>query len=242
VHLVQHRIDSFDWVEEDQGSIRIEIRALVAPPTLNWAVECEYAYRVFGTGEIVLGVSGRPKGDLPDVFPRIGLTMRVSKGLENAAWYGRGPGESYVDSKMANAFGVYKKKVEELYTPYVFPQENGNRTDVKWLSLTDTMGRGLIAFAEPSMEFSAHYYEAEDFEKARHTYELKKRDHITLNLDYRQNGLGSNSCGPGQLPRYKLAPQDFRYRIVFKPYSMTEISTVRLSKDLCSFIRQTGAS
>lgn len=236
VHLLQHRIDSFNWTERDPGSIEIKIRALVAPPSLNWAVNCEYTYRIFGTGEVMLDVWGTPKGNLPDVFPRIGLTMQVSKDLENIAWYGRGPGESYVDSKMANAFGIYKKKVEELYTPYIFPQENGNRTDVNWLSLTDATGSGFMALAEPSMGFSAHYFDAGDLEKAKHTYELRKRDYITLNLDYRQNGLGSNSCGPGPIPEYRLVPENFYYRIVFKPYSMKEISTVQLSKSLSLFI------
>ena len=133
------------------------------------------------------------------MLPRIGLQMTIPGRMDKVTWYGRGPGESYPDSKMANGFGVYKKTVDELYTPYTYPQENGNRSDVRWVSLTDTYGTGLLAVGLPQLNFSAHRFTVEDIEKAKHTCDLIPREEITLHLDYRKNGLGT-SCGPGQLP------------------------------------------
>ena len=123
----------------------------------------------------------------------IGLQMTIPEDLDHVAWYGRGPGECYVDSKQANRVGVYSCLVDELYVPYVYPQENGNRTDVRWVSLTNTRGMGLLAIGIPMLNFSAHRFSTQDFEKAQHTCDLVPRDEITLNLDYQHHGLGSAS-------------------------------------------------
>ncbi|MBM7584520.1 hypothetical protein JOC86_001057 [Bacillus pakistanensis] len=112
--------------------------------------------------------------------------------------------EAYVDSKLANRFGVYSSRVEELYTPYAYPQENGNRHDVRWVSLTNARGVGFIIVGVPRIDFSAHYYTTENIDKAQHPYELVKQDFITLNLDHKQHGLGSASCGPDVLSPYQL--------------------------------------
>ena len=103
-------------------------------------------------------------------------------------------------------------------TPYVYPQDNGNRTDVKWVSLTDNRGVGFLVTAEDMLNFSAHYYTMEDIEKANHLTDLNKRDFITLNIDYKHHGLGSNSCGPVPLPQHRLEPKDFVFNMRWKPY------------------------
>ncbi|CAM3999851.1 hypothetical protein PAAL109150_04390 [Paenibacillus alkaliterrae] len=82
--------------------------------------------------------------------------------MDLVKWYGRGPGESYSDSKEAGRFGVYKKSVDGLFTPYIYPQENGNRTDVRWVSITDGAGIGLLAAGAPTLEFSARRYTDSD--------------------------------------------------------------------------------
>jgi beta-galactosidase/evolved beta-galactosidase subunit alpha len=120
--------------------------------------------------------------------------------------------------------------VDELYTPYVYPQENGNRSEVKWVTLTDERGMGLFAAGLPQLDFSAHRYTTADLELAKHATDLVKRDFITLNLDYRQNGLGSNSCGPKQLPQHLLTPHEFRFRVRLKAYFKDTISPIALSK------------
>jgi len=156
--------------------------------------------------------------------------MGVNNELDQVIWYGRGPGESYVDSKEANPFGIYRKSVDELYTPYVRPQENGNRTDVRWVALTDKKGIGVLFVGMPAINFSAHRFEPEDFEKARHTSELVPRDYIVLNIDYKHNGLGSASCGPAPLEKYLLYPQDFEFSVRVKPFNNSLTTPIYLSK------------
>lgn len=214
-HL-QHRVEQveFEQVSDSAAIIRADVR--IAPPGSARCFKCEYIYTIHGSGELIVEAHGIPEGDWPETLPRIGLQMVLPKRQEHVTWFGRGPGESYPDSKQAGRFGRYEMAVDELYTPYVCPQENGNRSDVSWVALADNDGLGLIAVGMPTMNFSAHYYAPEDFEKARHTCELVCRDEIILNLDYRQNGIGSASCGHGPWPHYLLHPEEFRFKIALR--------------------------
>jgi beta-galactosidase/evolved beta-galactosidase subunit alpha len=155
--------------------------------------------------------------------------MTLPKQFENVKWDGKGPGEAYVDSRQGNRYGVWSMKVADLYTPYIYPQENGNRHDVKWSTFTNQMGLGLSVLGEPSFDFSAHYYTTKDFEEAEHTYDLQKKDFITLKLDYQQHGIGSASCGPDVLKKYRLNTDRFEFSLGFKPVTHPE-SVVNISR------------
>jgi len=227
---LQHRIDGMHWEECSENHIKVRVSSRIAPPVYDWGILCHYTYDIYGSGDVILEVHGIPQGKLPATLPRIGLQMALIKQLDMVSWYGRGPGESYSDSKLANRFGIYRCSVDDLYTPYVRPQENGNRTDTKWVAFTNTRGIGLMAVGMPKFDFSAHWFTTQDLDKATHTYELVKRDFITLNLDYQQHGLGTASCGPGQLPQYKLLPHEFKYRLRLTPFSKDAISDTELGK------------
>ncbi|GAG06117.1 unnamed protein product, partial [marine sediment metagenome] len=123
--------------------------------------------------------------------------MNISPGFEKVSWYGRGPHENYIDRNIGAAVGVYSGNVDDQYVPYIMPQENGNKTDVRWIMLTNDAGVGLLAFGMPLMEVSVSHYTADDLYRAFHTCELIRRNKVILNLDYRQSGLGGASCGPG---------------------------------------------
>ncbi|WP_139891840.1 beta-galactosidase subunit alpha [Bacillus sp. D386] len=233
LHWMQHRINDVSYdVSPDKKRVDIHVAVRIAPPRIAWGINTTYTYTILGSGDVFLKVKGEPYGELPETMPRIGLTMTLPKTLENVSWYGRGPGEAYADSRMANKVGVWSSDVDGLYTPYVWPQENGNRHQVKWVSLTDTNGFGLLAVGEPEIDFSAHYYTAENFENANHTYDLKKQDFITFNLDYKQHGLGSSSCGPDVLEKYRLRPEAFEFKVRFRPYNKFQFSPIELSKVL----------
>ncbi len=213
---LQHRVDGFEVTQLGDGKVRVRAAVRIAPPIHDRAFECEYLYTINGSGEILLQVKGKPVGDWPDTLPKIGLQMTVPASLERVRWFGRGPGECYVDTKTAQRFGLYSMNVADLWTPYVRPQENGSRTDVSWVALTDPRGSGLVAVGMPTLDFSAHYYTTEDIEDARHTCDLVPRDEITLNLDYRHNGIGSASCGPGPWQQYLLHPEPFEFSVRLK--------------------------
>ena len=120
------------------------------------------------------GIASGMKENAPVMIPRLGVNMRLNKEFTDTQWRGRGPGESYVDSKQANHLGVYSKTVDELFTNYVKPQENGNRSDCDWVSLQIIRSNGLIFIANDKFNFSASYYEVSDLEHAKHTVDLKR--------------------------------------------------------------------
>jgi Beta galactosidase small chain len=202
----------------------------VAPPILKWGILTTYTYTVYASGDLFIKVKGEIEGTAPNTFPVIGVQMEIPGVLDEVSWFGRGPGESYSDSKEANPVGLWSKKVEELHTPYVYPQENGNRHEVEWVSLTDKNGWGFVVMGHPTMDFSASYYTLENLDQAKHTYDLVKEEFITLNLNHQQHGLGSSSCGPDVLDQYKLKGEDFEFQFRLKPFSKNLISPFELTK------------
>jgi beta-galactosidase len=179
-------------------------------------------YTVYGSGDVVVERSFRPENlKLPDI-PRFGMQMAVPAEYDTLTWYGRGPHESYDDRKTGAAVGRYSGKVGDLIHDYVRPQENGNRTDVRWLTLTDADGEGLLAVGMPRLSVSAWPYTMEDLGKATHVHELPRRDTITLNLDLRQMGVGGDDGWTERArPHYEhtLPVKSYGYRFRLRPWS-----------------------
>lgn len=228
---LQHRTNAFDWdISKTKDQITVKVSTRIAPPILKWGMQAEYKYTLCASGDLFIDVKGKPSGELPATFPRIGLNMDVPNALENVAWYGLGPGEAYVDSKAGNRYGWWSSKVKDLYTPYVYPQENGNRHAVRWNAFTDQNGLGFSVVGQPSFDFSAQYFSIDNLEHSQHTYDLVPRDVINLNLDHRQHGLGTSSCGPDVLEQYKLKAATFQFSIRIKPFSKGLISPLEIVK------------
>ncbi len=246
VHLMRESTESVN-IRETDNSIIIEVDVINSAPNAAWYFESKYIYEVLDDSNILLSVKGIASGMkephpsllssegsaseamrglsvIPKMLPRIGLDFEVYKDYDLIRWYGRGPGECYSDSKQANLFGVYDTDVESTHTNYVKPQENGNRTDVKWVRLQNMRQIGLMAVTDNFMDFSAHFYTIEDLEKAKHRHEIKKSDFISFRLDYKQNGLGSHSCGQDQLEPYRCKFEDFEFNLRLSLYSAKETS------------------
>jgi hypothetical protein len=174
-------------------------------------------YAMPGDGGVAVELRVVCSGAQPPFLPRLGLTMTLPETLTQLAWYGRGPHESYDDRKESAAFGVYESTVAAQFVPYMKPQEHGNHTETRWLRLTDEQGAGLLVVADETLNFSAHHYTAQDLTSATHTYNLKRRREVILNLDARQGGLGNGSCGPGVMPGHMLLPGEFVFRFALYP-------------------------
>ena len=196
--------------------LRVTLDSSVCAPDVTSGFDCTYVYTVYGSGDVLIDTHVLPGPELP-FLPRIGLQMRLPGAFDTFTWLGRGPHETYVDRKESGRVGLFSGSVHDQYVPYVVPQENGNKTDVRWASLTDDRGIGLVAVGMPVLEVSAHHYTTEDLAEAKHTHELVRRDEITLNLDCRQTGLGGESCGPGTLPQYLIAPEETRFSVRLCP-------------------------
>ncbi|WP_372753249.1 glycoside hydrolase family 2 TIM barrel-domain containing protein [Labilibaculum sp.] len=149
-------------------------------------------------------------------IPRVGSQLRINKDFEVVSWLGRGPQENYADRYTSAFVGKYKATIDELYYPYIRPQENGYRTDVNSLELSDGK-HGVKIDAKTQFCMQAQFYEHEDYgnapkREARHQYDMQKRDYIVLNIDYGQMGVGGDTSW-GQTPHqiYQLLRREYQW-------------------------------
>jgi beta-galactosidase len=180
------------------------------------------AYKVLGNGDIIVRTELEiGEGELPEI-PRFGLRMQIPVEFNNIKWYGRGPHENYCDRKTSAFVGVYKSTVEDLYVPYISPQENGVRTDIRWAALTDDKGTGLLLCGIDLLSLSALRYTIEDLTQesrgTKHTIDLKEKDLIEVCVDLKQMGVGGdNSWGARPHPQYTLPPQNYVFSFRLSP-------------------------
>lgn len=202
--------ESFVCQEEEDRTI-VRIHKYFGCLNQPWGYKCTYEYSVFPCGhlEVHLQAEAVQKGNLePEFLPRLGIVMRGNKKLQKTIWNGMGPGENYADSRSASYIGIYKNDVDGMGTSYVYPQENGHREEVSWFGIGDGNKTLLCTMKDP-LGLNLSNYTDEDIEKANHAFELKKAEDVIIHLDYRQSGLGSNSCGEEQQEKYKVGREDF---------------------------------
>jgi len=225
---LQHRVDEVTLGTVLPGALQIEVDSVLAAVTMSPAFACRYRYTIYGSGDVRIETTLMPLRELP-VLPRVGLQLRLPGTLDRFTWYGRGPHESYADRKESAQVGVYTGTVQQQYVPYINPQENGNKADTRWATLTDAHGLGLLTVGQPLLNVSAHHYTPEDLTAARHTTDLRRCDETILHLDHRQAGLGSNSCGPGPLPQYLIEAKEMTFTLRLRPIATETESAMRLS-------------
>lgn len=259
LHL-EHEVVMDIHYEEDGHFLKMTVKTINGTTNSAWHFDTTYEYVVCPTGDVLIRVSGIPAGKLedtgatmsangssanmamggklgcaPDMFPRIGVTMHLDESMENVRYFGRGPRENYSDSKEAGLMGVYENTVDGLFTNYVVPQANGNHMDCKWVSLTNDRGMGLVASTEDSFNFSASFYEEKDLDAAKHTCDLVKRDYVVFNIDYKQNALGSYSCGQWQLDKYRAKNEPFTINFRVTPFNNKEMSDKQIAHERLRF-------
>lgn len=210
LHRMQHRLDAVELLDD-----ALVVRTRVAPAAREVGLTTAYRWTSDGT-RLRLTVSVVPEGDWKVPLPRLGIRL----GLPGAAsgdggpvpvrWFGGGPGEAYPDTATASAIGLWHSDVDALQTPYVRPQENGARADVRWAEVG-----GLRVEGEPPFWFTARRWTTEQLDAARHLADLVPGDTVWLNLDHRQQGIGSQSCGPGPLPQYQLRADEAEFTFTF---------------------------
>ncbi len=192
-----HRVVDQRWTSHE-----FVLTTRVAPAASDLGLFATYHWTRDDTA-LVLRVSVRPDGDWTVPLPRLGLRMALPASMEHVDWFGAGPGEAYADSAQAARIGRFHQAIDEMQTPYPYPQENGNRRHVRWAELRGPDG-GVRIEGAPTFELTVRRWTSEDLDAARHTTDLAARNEVYLNLDLAQTGLGTASCGPGVLPRYTL--------------------------------------
>lgn len=233
LHLEHEVVMNIDYHMEG-NILKVEVDTINSTTNSAWHFKTKYVYTVCPSGDILIDVEGTPSGrvDLaPDMLPRIGVSMHLDKSMEHVRYFGMGPGENYADSKEAAQMGLYANTVDGLFTNYVIPQENGNHMGCKWVSMTNDRGMGLLASTEGDFNFSASWYEDKDLDDAKHTCDLVKRDYIIFNVDYKQNALGTNSCGQWQLDKYRAKFEDFKLSFRLTPFNNKEVLDKHLAAE-----------
>ncbi len=187
----------------------------------------EYTYTVYADGEISVDYHLRPSegADLSQVpeMPRVGTFMRLPNDFNRVKWYGRGPHENYCDRKTSAFVGIYEVSVDDLYVPYIRPQENGYHTDVRRLMIQSADGSGLLISGKPRICFSALPFPQFSLDysssAARHTVDLKPSGFTELYVDFGQTGVGGDdSWGARPYPKYTLVPAEYSYSFSIKPF------------------------
>lgn len=215
-----------EFTENEDGTASITVSGKFGPKVLSWALELITTLTFSPSGSLDFHVRGNPVGqNLPKTLPRIGVTLGLPASFQSIEWFGRGPSESYRDMKLSQPVGFHKApRVSDLWAGPEFPQECSNRTDTRWLKISNGEGSDLTAqFYEPSdrsqrhlFDFMASHYDVNDIFESKHPYELeeKKKEHVILRLDAEHHGLGTGSCGPKTLDEYALKTAPFKFGLV----------------------------
>ena len=211
-------VDSIDVQQPHPSEVGIQVNCLLPAGKSELSIK----YTIHGNGDIVIENSFKPGMELPNL-PRLGMQMGIPREYNKMTWYGRGPHESYWDRKTGAAVGLYSGTVEEQIHPYIRPQEVGNKTDVRWVTLTNEAGAGLRVTGLPLLSVSAWPFSMSALESAEHTFELGRRGGITLNIDYKQMGVGGdNSWGARPHPEYTLPAKPYTYAFRISPLAETK--------------------
>ena len=203
-------------VEQSGKGVRIVVKTSVSAATIQKILDVVITWDVDCNGAITSSMEVVKDSEFPDL-PRFGLRLFLNKQLEDVTYYGMGPQESYRDKHRASSHGVFKAKVFDMHEDYIRPQENGSHFDCDYVEITNGQF-GFTAVSEKSFSFNASVYTQEELEKADHNYMLEATESTVLCIDYALNGIGSNSCGPVVLDKYRFNDVEFDFTIKLIPY------------------------
>ena len=206
---------------------------------------CVTTYTVFSSADVIIKNQFSKVSDRIPEIPRMGMQMQLSEEFMNLKWYGRGPHENYSDRKTSADVGLYESSVDDQYVPYIRPQENGYKTDTRWLTLTDENGTGLLVSGNPFICFAALKNIHDDFESPgklsqyrkdaksanTHTNDVKPREFVNLNVDLGQMGVGGDDSWGAQIhPQYRLLEKRYEYSFRLKPI-VKDDDVLKLAKE-----------
>ena len=176
-------------------------------------IKASWTVRADGTVDAVFEVRKNPEFPF---LPRFGLRMFLPKSMSGVTYCGIGPAESYIDKRRAGWHGLFETNVKALHEDYIRPQENGSHHDCDYVTVHGGQAALTVAGRE-TFAFNASVYTQEELTDKAHNYELEESSYTVFCVDYRQSGIGSNSCGPVLLEKYQLNEEEFRFAVRLKP-------------------------
>ena len=207
---------------KNKNAVQIEFAGSLPDVESKTAIK----YTIFGNGELrvkMIYAPNNPKAVKNFNAPlRYGMRAVMPQQFENVEYYGRGPEETYAGRRF-EPLGVYKNTVDGLWHDYPRPQENGARSDVRWVSFTNNSGSGILVIGEPALMFGAKFYDRETISNSEYSFQMKRSDHIFLNLDFDQMGVGgTNSWGRIPDHAYRLKNRPTKYAIRMLPITANQ--------------------
>ena len=200
------------WEMNGEG-IRIYSTVSVAAVAIQKVLDIEAVWKIYRTGEISVKMHVKKDREFPQL-PRFGIRLFLRGEYENLKFYGLGPHESYRDKCRSCSHGLYDTTVEEQHEDYICPQENGSHTDCDYLML-EKENQTVTAVSSRPFSFNVSYYSQEELTRKAHNFELEKSGSTIVCLDYAQNGIGSNSCGPELRKEYQFTEETFTFDMKF---------------------------
>ncbi len=207
--------DNFSWEKPGDSVVVVNTKNIYSTGNKRGSFISISKYTISGSGVITLDNSIVPNGQMPSWIPRIGQQWVLDSTLHNVQWFGRGPQENYPDRKSGYRVGEYSSTIEEMYEPYLIPQDYGLRTDTRRVKITGNDGSGLEFRGNKLFNFSAQPYSTDNLTKALYTYQLYPFDGITFNLDYATSGVGCTAAGV--FPEYQVMSQRYDFVVTIKP-------------------------
>ena len=196
--------------------VEISVKTSMSAASIQKILDADVVWKIDCMGGITSSVKVVKDEEFPDL-PRFGIRLFLDKRLENIAYFGMGPYESYIDKHQSTSHGMYRAKVSEMHEDYINPQENGSHYDCDYVELANGQF-GMVAAAKKTFSFNASIYTQEELERAAHNFELEESDSTVLCLDYALNGIGSNSCGPVVTDKYRFDDIKFDFAISIIPF------------------------
>ncbi len=209
------RAYQIEVLQNKHGVLIMEHVAVMAA-TVQKILDVELIWKIDGNGKITSMISATKDEEFPDL-PRFGVRLFLDKKLGDVSYFGMGPQESYCDKHQASSHGCYHSKVYQMHEDYIRPQENGSHYDCDYVEIANAQF-GIAAVSGQTFSFNASLYTQEALERAAHNYELEESDSTVLCIDYALNGIGSNSCGPVVLDKYRFDDTAFRFRFELIPF------------------------
>ena len=202
-------------LQNKHGVLIMEHVAVVAD-TVQKILDVKMTWKINEGGKIEAVIEAIKDKEFPDL-PRFGIRMFLNKKMDEITYFGMGPQESYRDKHQASCHGLFRSKVAQMHEDYIRPQENGSHYDCDYVELTNGQC-GIAAVSKNPFSFNASVYTQEELERVSHNYELKESDSIVFCMDYAMNGIGSNSCGPDVLDKYRFAEEAFQFQFELIPF------------------------
>jgi len=217
-------VDEMEVVKSSGSEVSVRIKAwsmTSLPMTtghINYyaAFERNETWTFQADGSIELEQEIVPHGVMPEMLPKEGLQFLLPKEFKRVEWYGRGPFETYPDRKTGAKVGIYQSDADEMYEPYIIPQDYGNRTDVRWLKVKNAEGKGLKIEGDDLLNFSLHKYTTDNLSRAMYSYQLVDAPNTILNVDYALSGVGGTA--QRQQEKYRLKPAQRSYKLKITPF------------------------